>query len=116
MTKGRGADVNTAHGEAISGQSVGEGLRYGEAEAFRSKDSCFGLVEGEIVASKGVAEVIKCRRDTMAMGWWGNKAEVVNNGGPDEVGMLDAMQFEYAGKRAHEKKRAEGITLCNSFM
>jgi hypothetical protein len=73
VTKGRGADVDPAHGETISGNSVREGLWDGEAESIKSKHSCFGFVEGEIVALENVAEVVKRGRDAVAVGWRGNK-------------------------------------------
>ena len=91
MAKGRGADVDPAHGETISGYSVREGLWDGEAESIKSKNSCLGFVEGKIVALESVAEVVKRGRDAVAMGWWGNKAKVIDDGGPDEVRVLEAM-------------------------
>ena len=116
MTKGWGTDVDPAHGKTSSGHSVREGLWDGETKSSKSKHSCLGFVEGKIVALESVAEVVKSGRDAVAVGWWGNKTKVIDDGGPDEVRVLEAMQLENTGQRAYEEEGAEGVALCHPLM
>jgi hypothetical protein len=104
MTEGRGANVNATHREAIRRDSIWERRWNREGQAALGIQRGLGLIQQKIVALQSVTEVIKCRRDAMAMGWGNNKAYVINDSGADEARIANSMQLEDACKCAYEQE------------
>jgi hypothetical protein len=70
----------------------------------------------KVMAFKSIVEAVKSWWDAVALGRWHWKADVIDDGSPNEVGIAGSMGLEDASKCAHKQERAEGIPLCNSFM
>ena len=76
----------------------------------------FRLVQMQVVALEGVAEIIKSRWDAAAVCRGRCETDVIDDSHPNEVRVPKAVTFENAGQRAHKEERAERIALCYPFI
>ena len=114
--EGVAANRDAAYREAIVREGVGKGGRVCKAKIILAVDSCFGLVEGEIVSLERVLKVNEQTRHTVAVFGGDDKANVVDDGGTYCLGETTAVAAQDVGEGGDEEKRAEGVPLRNALL
>jgi hypothetical protein len=87
----------------------------GKVELISAVNSCFGLVEGEVVFAKAIIKVEESSRHNVAMFRGKCKTNIVNDSGANGFRVLLAMFLEYESEGDNKQERAERVALRNSF-
>jgi hypothetical protein len=114
--EGVAANGDAAYREAIVREGVGEGGRVCKAKIVLAVNGCFGLVEGKIVSLERILEVNEQARHAVAVFGGDDKANVVDDGGPNGLGEAIAVAAQDVGEGGDEEKRAEGVPLRNALL